>query len=77
MHSTGNVRDELTIMGLDPWQIILPAKMLTVDLAQVGYKEGILVTNTADVVVNGLDTGLEGLPNQLLCRSRAIVDRRI
>lgn len=54
-------------MGFDPWQVALPTEMLAVDLAQVSYEEGILVANPADIMIDCLNSGLEGLPNQLLC----------
>lgn len=53
-------------MRLDTAQMLLPAEMLAVDLAQVGDEEGVLVPYATFIVVNGLDAGLEGVPNQLL-----------
>lgn len=61
-------------MRLDAGQVPLPAKVLAVDLAQVGYEEGILVANAAGVVVNGVDSALQGLPNHLLGLSSAMMD---
>jgi hypothetical protein len=44
----------------------LPAHVLAVDLAQVGYEEGILLAYAAGIMINGLDTALQGFSNQLL-----------
>ena len=62
-----------TVMRLDTSQILLPAQMLAVDLAQVSDEEGILVANVTDVVVDSLDTALQSGANELLGAARAIV----
>jgi len=51
-------------MRLDTAKMLLPAQVLAVDLAQVGYEEGVLVTCSADIVVNGLDTVLQSVRNE-------------
>jgi hypothetical protein len=61
-------------MRLDPRQILLPAHMLTVDLAQVGDEEGILVAGIAGVWINGLNAALQSLPNQLFGYASAMMD---
>lgn len=50
-------------MRLDTSQMLLPAEVLAVDLAQVGHEEGVLIPYATLIVVNGLHTGLEGIPN--------------
>jgi hypothetical protein len=63
-----------TIVGLDASQIPLPSHMLAVDLAQIGYEEGVFIANFAGVMIDCLNTGLEGLPNQLLRLRSAMTD---
>ena len=63
-------------MGLDPAQVLLPAQMLAVDLAQIADEEGILLADAASVLVDSLDAALQGLPNQLFCLQRAMVNGR-
>jgi hypothetical protein len=62
-------------VGLDPAQVLLPAEMLAVDLAQVSYEESIFFAKLAGIVVDSLDTGLQGLSNQLfsLCGTSAMI----
>lgn len=61
-------------MGLDACQVLLPAHMLAVDLAQVGYEEGVFVAYFAGIMIDGLNAALEGFPNQLLCLCSAMTD---
>jgi NADPH:quinone reductase-like Zn-dependent oxidoreductase len=53
-------------MRLDAGQVLLPAQVLAVDLAQVSDEESILVTDATQVVVNSVDAGLERVPDQVL-----------
>jgi hypothetical protein len=62
------------IVRLDASQMLLPALMLAVDLAQVGDEEGVLFAIVACVVINALHAGLEGFPDQLLSVPSAMVD---
>jgi hypothetical protein len=48
--------------------------MLTVDLTQVGYEEGILIADLAGILINGLNPALESLPDQLLRNASAMID---
>lgn len=52
-------------MRLDASQVLLPAKVLTVDLAQVSDEEGVLVANVTEIVVDSLDTALQSCANEL------------
>lgn len=54
---------KLTIERLDPRKILLPSEMLTIDLAKVGDKKGILVARFAELMVNRLYTLMESLAN--------------
>jgi alpha-N-acetylglucosamine transferase len=56
----------LTIEGPDSREILLPAEMLAVDLAQVGNEEGIFVARLTHLMVNGLHALVESLTNELL-----------
>ena len=53
-------------MRLDASKVELPAQVLAVDIAQVGYKEGIFLAGLADLRIDTIDALLEGLANQLL-----------
>ena len=53
-------------MWLDPWQIQLPAQVLTVDFPHVRDEEGIVVPCLADVVVNRVDAFSKRVSNQSL-----------
>ena len=55
-----------TIEGLDAGQIELPAEMLSIDLAEVRHKKGVLVSGFAELRVDILDTLAESFANQLL-----------
>lgn len=61
-------------MGFDPSQVRLPAQMLAVDLAQIGYEEGVFVAHLADIVIDGLNTALQSLADQRFCRFSAMTD---
>jgi hypothetical protein len=65
-------RAGLTIVGLDAGQVLLPAQVLAVDLAQVGDEEGVFLADATEVVVDGVDAGLERVTNQTLCMDGAI-----
>lgn len=60
-------------MRLDAAQVLLPAKVLAVDLAQVSDEEGILVANVAGIRVNSLNTALQSLPSQLSGQRGAMI----
>lgn len=47
--------------------------MLSVDLAEVRHKEGVLVSRFAELVVDILDALAEGVANQLLCEVRILM----
>jgi hypothetical protein len=51
---------------LDASEILLPAHVLAVDVAEVSNEKGILIADVAGVVVNSLDTALQSRANQLL-----------
>lgn len=55
-----------TIVRLDTPKVELPAQVLAVDLAKVGYEEGIFLACLAVFRVNSINALLERLPNQLL-----------
>lgn len=57
---------KLTIEGADTWQVLLPAKMLAVDLAKVGNEEGVFFAGFAHLMVDGLNTLVKGLADELL-----------
>lgn len=61
-------------MRLDPAQVLLPAQVLAVDLAQVTNEEGIFFASAASILIDRLDTALQSIPNQLLCFSSAMID---
>lgn len=56
----------LTIKRSDAGQILLPAHVLTVDVAKIGDEKGILLAGVALLMVDGLDAVDEGLANELL-----------
>ena len=49
----------LTIMRLDPFQIHLPAQMLAVYVAHIGYEKGILLPRITGICIDALDTLLQ------------------
>ncbi len=59
-------RTKHTIEGLDSSKIHLPAKMLAVDLPEVGYVKCILFTRLACVNVNVSNTLLQNFLDQAL-----------
>lgn len=63
----------LTIVRLDTSQVLLPPKVLTVDLAQVSDKKGVLIAHVTNVVVDSLDTALQSCANELLGDACAMV----
>lgn len=54
-------------MRLDPRKVLLPAHVLTIDLAQIGYEEGIFLTYFAGIAVYIFNAALEGFAYKLLC----------
>jgi hypothetical protein len=56
----------LTIEGTDARHILLPAKMLAVDLAKVSDEEGVFFARFAHLMVDSLDTFVKGFANELL-----------
>lgn len=46
--------------------------MLTINVAEIGYEEGILIARLAELVVDGLDTTGEGIGDELLGNGGAI-----
>lgn len=67
------LRAQLTIVRLDTSQVLLPAQVLAVDLAQVSDEESVLVADVTDVMIDSLDTALQSGANELLGIARAIV----
>lgn len=55
-----------TIERLDARQIQLPAHVLSVDLTEVGYEEGIFLARVAGIVIDSLDALLQSIPDELL-----------
>lgn len=66
----------LTIEGPDPREILLPAKMLAVDLSEVSNEESILVARLTHLMVNGLHALVESLADELLWSNHAILLKR-
>lgn len=64
----------LTIEGPDAREVQLPALVLTVDLAEVGDEEGVLLAGLALVDVDALDALAQGLADELLGRSYAMAE---
>lgn len=62
-----------TIEGLDTRQVELPAEMLSIDLAEVRHKEGVLVSGLAELIVDALDALAEGLADQLLGETQVLM----
>ena len=60
-------------MRLDAAKMGLPAEVLAVDFAEVGYEKGILVARAAGVRVDRLDARAEGVADQLASMERAMV----
>lgn len=50
-----------TIERLDAWKVQFPSHVLPVDIAQVSHEEGILFASFACLVINVLDSVLEGI----------------
>lgn len=66
----------LTIEGPDPREILLPAKMLAVDLSEVSNEESIFVARLTHLMVNGLHALVESLTDELLWSNHAILLKR-
>jgi hypothetical protein len=47
-------------------QVLLPAKVLAVDLAKVSDEKGILIAYIASVMIDSLNAAFQGRANQLL-----------
>jgi hypothetical protein len=58
---------------LDSPQVFLPTDVLAVDLAQIGYEEGIFFSYTTGILINTFNTILQSATNQLFCVMRAMV----
>ena len=65
MLARANFDNRLTIMGLDPLEIHLPAQVLAINLTHIHYEEGILFTGSASIGVDTLDTLPEHVLRQL------------
>lgn len=50
-----------TIERLDAWKVQFPSHVLPVDIAQVSDEEGIFLASFACLVINVLDSVLEGI----------------
>lgn len=59
-------RRRRTVEGLDAGQVLLPAEVLAVDLAEVCHEEGVLVAGVTHLVVDGDDALVESVADQLL-----------
>jgi len=59
-------------MRLDSRQVHLPPQMLTVDITKISDEESVFFTRFANVLINGPDTLLESLRDQLLAQSMTI-----
>lgn len=57
---------ERTIVRLDSAKVVLPSHVLSVDLAEIGNKEGIFIADVAGVAINATDSLLHGLSNQAI-----------
>jgi len=66
----------LTIERPDPREILLPAEMLAVDLAEVGNEESIFITRLTHLMVNGLHTLVESLTDELLGGNQVMLHKR-
>lgn len=66
-------RHQLTIERLDSGQILLPTHVLPVNLAKIGYEEGILFTSFADILVNAFNLFLQSVSNQRLGCNYAMI----
>jgi hypothetical protein len=67
----------LTIEGPDSREILLPAKMLAVDLSEVSNEESVFVARLTHLMVNGLHTLVESLTDELLWSNHAILLKRL
>ena len=63
----------LTIKGLHAREVLLPAHVLAVDLAEIAHEKGIFVTGLAGLVVDALYALAEGIANQLLRKDCAMM----
>jgi len=52
-------------VGFDPLEVLLPAQMLTVDIAHVGDEKSVLLTWLAGVLVDVFNSALQSISNQL------------
>jgi hypothetical protein len=66
----------LTIEGPDSREILLPAKMLAVDLAEVGNEESIFIARLTHLMVNGLHALVESLADELLWGNHVMLLKR-
>jgi hypothetical protein len=64
------------IEGPDSREILLPAEMLAVDLAQISNEEGIFVTRLTHLMINGLHALVESLTNELFRVNQAMLLKR-
>lgn len=54
----------LTVERPNTRQVLLPAKVLAIDLAEVGDVEGVLITRLAELMVNGFHAAVQSLADQ-------------
>jgi hypothetical protein len=64
---------EHTVERLHTRKILLPTKVLAINLTKVGDEEGVLVARVAHFVVDALNTLSKSLANQLLAGNHSIV----
>jgi len=64
------------IEGPDPREILLPAKMLAVDLSEVSNEESIFVARLTHLMVNGLHALVESLADELLWGNHVMLLKR-
>ncbi|KAI6762718.1 hypothetical protein HG530_008698 [Fusarium avenaceum] len=74
--SIGVALDGWCTEGPDSREILLPAEMLAIDLAQVSNEEGIFVAGLTHLMINGFHTLVESLTDELFWVNQAMLLKR-